>query len=143
MGFLILYVQNFVKVVYMDEPSSGLDPASRKNLWNVVKHAKQNRAIILTSILSLFCGFWFRSTLFCSFYLDILSLLSSHANINILSLSTILIILGFMLSAHSMEEAEALCDRLGIFVNGNLQCVGNAKEVTLLNWFAVSKSFAK
>jgi len=37
-----------------------------------------------------------------------------------------------MSSAHSMEEAEALCDRLGIFVNGSLQCVGNAKEVTLL-----------
>ncbi|XP_020227731.1 ABC transporter A family member 7 [Cajanus cajan] len=67
------------RVVYMDEPSSGLDPASRKSLWNVVKHAKQNRAIILTT--------------------------------------------------HSMEEAEALCDRLGIFVNGSLQCVGNPKEL--------------
>uniref|UniRef100_A0A0E0N8P5 ATPase AAA-type core domain-containing protein n=1 Tax=Oryza rufipogon TaxID=4529 RepID=A0A0E0N8P5_ORYRU len=37
------------KVVYMDEPSSGLDPASRKDLWNAVKSAKQDRAIILTS----------------------------------------------------------------------------------------------
>lgn len=34
----------------MDEPSTGLDPASRKNLWNVVKRAKQDRAIILTSM---------------------------------------------------------------------------------------------
>jgi ABC-type multidrug transport system ATPase subunit len=34
-----------------------------------------------------------------------------------------------MLSAHSMEEAEALCDRLGIFVDGSLQCIGNPKEV--------------
>ncbi|PWA77372.1 ABC2-like protein [Artemisia annua] len=67
------------KVVYMDEPSTGLDPASRNNLWNVVKRAKQNRAIILTT--------------------------------------------------HSMEEAEHLCDRLGIFVDGNLQCVGNPKEL--------------
>jgi len=33
----------------MDEPSTGLDPASRSNLWNVVKRAKQDRAIILTS----------------------------------------------------------------------------------------------
>lgn len=33
------------------------------------------------------------------------------------------------ISAHSMEEAEALCDRVGIFVNGELQCIGNAKEV--------------
>ncbi|GLT74737.1 hypothetical protein SLA2020_465170 [Shorea laevis] len=67
------------KVVYMDEPSTGLDPASRNNLWNVVKQAKQDRAIILTT--------------------------------------------------HSMEEAEVLCDRLGIFVGGRLQCIGNPKEL--------------
>ncbi|KAK3406294.1 hypothetical protein EUGRSUZ_K02457, partial [Eucalyptus grandis] len=67
------------KVVYMDEPSTGLDPASRNNLWNVVKHAKKDRAIILTT--------------------------------------------------HSMEEAEVLCDRLGIFVDGSLQCIGNPKEL--------------
>ncbi|KAJ9677375.1 hypothetical protein PVL29_022384 [Vitis rotundifolia] len=70
---------NFWKVVYMDEPSTGLDPASRNNLWNVVKRAKQGRAIILTT--------------------------------------------------HSMEEAEVLCDRLGIFVDGSLQCIGNPKEL--------------
>lgn len=67
------------KVVYMDEPSTGLDPASRNNLWNVVKQAKQDRAIILTT--------------------------------------------------HSMEEAEVLCDRIGIFVDGSLQCIGNPKEL--------------
>ncbi|KAK7411461.1 hypothetical protein VNO78_02894 [Psophocarpus tetragonolobus] len=67
------------KVVYMDEPSTGLDPASRNNLWNVVKRAKQDRAIILTT--------------------------------------------------HSMEEAEVLCDRLGIFVDGGLHCIGNPKEL--------------
>jgi ABC-type multidrug transport system ATPase subunit len=32
--------------------------------------------------------------------------------------------------AHSMEEAETLCDRVGIFVSGELQCIGNSKEVT-------------
>ncbi|KNA24418.1 hypothetical protein SOVF_016000 [Spinacia oleracea] len=67
------------KVVFMDEPSTGLDPASRNNLWNVVKHAKQDRAIVLTT--------------------------------------------------HSMEEAESLCDRLGIFVDGSLQCIADAKEL--------------
>ncbi|EOA15012.1 hypothetical protein CARUB_v10028362mg [Capsella rubella] len=67
------------KVVYMDEPSTGLDPASRKNLWTVIQRAKQATAIILTT--------------------------------------------------HSMEEAEFLCDRLGIFVDGGLQCVGNPKEL--------------
>ncbi|KAK2441657.1 Phospholipid-transporting ATPase abca7 [Trifolium repens] len=67
------------RVVYMDEPSTGLDPASRKNLWKVVNRAKQDRAIILTT--------------------------------------------------HSMEEAEVLCDRLGIFVEGSFQCIGNPKEL--------------
>lgn len=35
----------------MDEPTTGLDPESRNNLWHVVKMAKTNRAIILTSKL--------------------------------------------------------------------------------------------
>jgi ABC-type multidrug transport system ATPase subunit len=41
-----------LQVVYMDEPSTGLDPASRYNLWSVVKQSKQDRAIILTSKLA-------------------------------------------------------------------------------------------
>ena len=28
----------------MDEPSTGLDPASRRSLWDVVKAAKENKA---------------------------------------------------------------------------------------------------
>ena len=28
-----------------------------------------------------------------------------------------------------MEEAEMLCDRLGIFVDGQLVCIGNPKEI--------------
>jgi len=63
----------------MDEPSTGLDPASRRSLWTAIKRAKNHTAIILTT--------------------------------------------------HSMEEAEFLCDRLGIFVDGRLQCVGNPKEL--------------
>ncbi|KAF2927371.1 hypothetical protein DAI22_06g200400 [Oryza sativa Japonica Group] len=67
------------KVVYMDEPSTGLDPASRKSLWDAVKQAKRDRAIVLTT--------------------------------------------------HSMEEAEVLCDRLCIMVDGSLQCIGTPKEL--------------
>lgn len=58
----------------------GLDPASRRNLWEVVKANKAGRATILTT--------------------------------------------------HSMEEAETLCDRLGIFVDGELVCIGAPKEIT-------------
>ncbi|XP_047270508.1 LOW QUALITY PROTEIN: ABC transporter A family member 7-like [Capsicum annuum] len=67
------------RVVYLDEPSTGLDPASRDTLWTVVKNARKGRAIILTT--------------------------------------------------HSMEEADYLCDRLGIFVDGSLQCIGNSTEL--------------
>ena len=68
------------QVVYLDEPSTGLDPSSRQNLWSVVKAARAGRGIILTT--------------------------------------------------HSMEEAAALCDRLGIFVDGQLVCIGAPKELT-------------
>lgn len=67
-------------VVYLDEPSTGLDPSSRHLLWEVIKNARKNKAVVLTT--------------------------------------------------HSMEEAEALCDRLGIFVGGRLQCLGNPKDLT-------------
>ena len=59
------------QVCYLDEPSTGLDPASRRTLWSVIKDAKKRSALMLTT--------------------------------------------------HSMEEAEELCDRLGIFI-GTLQC---------------------
>ena len=57
----------------------GLDPASRRALWDVVRANKHDKAIILTT--------------------------------------------------HSMQEAEILCDRLGIFVDGELFCLGNPKEL--------------
>ncbi|KAK2664002.1 hypothetical protein Ddye_002576 [Dipteronia dyeriana] len=88
------------KVVYMDEPSTGLDPASRNTLWKAVKQAKQDRAIVLTNTLSL-------------------SLSLPAAPTPPTSLNT----------SHSMEEAEALCDRLGIFVDGSLECIGNPREL--------------
>ncbi|CAL5002372.1 unnamed protein product [Urochloa decumbens] len=67
------------KVVYMDEPSTGLDSRSRNDLWNIIKRAKKDCTIILTT--------------------------------------------------HSMEEAEELCDRIGIFINGNFHCIGTPKEL--------------
>ncbi|KAK8968288.1 ABC transporter A family member 7 [Platanthera guangdongensis] len=67
------------KVVYMDEPSTGLDPGSRKKVWNVIQHTKSSSTVILTT--------------------------------------------------HSMQEAKALCDRLGIFVDGYLQCIGSPAEL--------------
>ena len=34
-----------------------------------------------------------------------------------------------ILTTHSMEEADALCNRVGIIVNGTLQCVGSTQHL--------------
>jgi len=62
------------EVILMDEPSTGLDPKARTNLWSVIRTAKKKSCLLLTT--------------------------------------------------HSMEEAEALCDRVGIFVNGEMKSIG-------------------
>ena len=36
-------------VVYMDEPSTGLDPASRRQLWDVISRAKRDKSVVLTT----------------------------------------------------------------------------------------------
>lgn len=66
-------------VTYLDEPSTGLDPASRHNLWDVIIASKGKRSLILTT--------------------------------------------------HSMEEADVLCDRIGIMDFGRLQCLGTSPEL--------------
>ena len=35
-----------------------------------------------------------------------------------------------ILTTHSMQEAEVLCDRLGIFVDGELFTIGNPRDIT-------------
>jgi len=67
-------------VCYLDEPSTGLDPASRRTLWTAIKEAKKKSSVLLTT--------------------------------------------------HSMEEAEVLCERLGIFIDGGLHCLAPPKSLT-------------
>jgi ABC-type multidrug transport system ATPase subunit len=67
------------EVVLLDEPSAGLDPVSRRNLWRVILTTMSNRAVILTT--------------------------------------------------HSMEEAEALCRRIGIMVLGQMRCLGSKQHL--------------
>ncbi|XP_023336664.1 retinal-specific ATP-binding cassette transporter [Eurytemora carolleeae] len=72
-------------IIFLDEPSTGVDPVARRNLWNIIQGIQANgQAVVLTS--------------------------------------------------HSMEECEALCDRLGIMVNGQFQCFGTVNH--LKNKFA-------
>jgi len=69
-------------VVFLDEPSTGMDPEARRFMWNVISRISRERkqsSIILTT--------------------------------------------------HSMEEAEALATKMGIMVNGNLQCLGTSQHI--------------
>ena len=58
-------------VMVLDEPTTGLDPQSRRNLWSLLRRYREEGAFIL-------------------------------------------------LTTHSMEEAEALCDRVGIIKGGRV-----------------------
>lgn len=66
-------------VVLLDEPSAGLDPKSRRNLWNVILRTMSHRSVVLTT--------------------------------------------------HSMEETEALCNRIGIMVKGQLHALGTKQHL--------------
>jgi ATP-binding cassette subfamily A (ABC1) protein 3 len=67
-------------LVFLDEPSTGVDPVARRNLWSIIGGIQRNgQSVVLTS--------------------------------------------------HSMEECEALCDRLAIMVNGQFQCFGSSSHL--------------
>merc|ERR1711865_424666 len=61
-------------VVFLDEPTTGLDPETKRNIWTLIDSFKKNRCVVLTT--------------------------------------------------HSMDEADALCARIGIMSHGRLRCIG-------------------
>ena len=63
------------KVVYLDEPTSGIDTASRRTIWDIIERHRAGRVTVLTT--------------------------------------------------HSMDEADALADRIGIMATGRLRCIGS------------------
>jgi len=68
------------EVLFLDEPTTGLDPVSRRQIWEIVENLKQRgRTVLLTT--------------------------------------------------HYMEEAERLCDRVGIIDHGKLLALGSPREL--------------
>lgn len=77
---LALALINQPRLVFLDEPSTGLDPQSRRNLWGIIKELKdEGRTLILTT--------------------------------------------------HSMEEAEYLCDHIAIMDQGTIIASGSPGEL--------------
>ncbi len=75
---LALALINKPNLVFLDEPSTGLDPQSRRNLWNIVEQIKkEGKTIIMTT--------------------------------------------------HSMEEAEYLCDEIAIMDQGKIIAQGSPR----------------
>ncbi|XP_017880849.1 ATP-binding cassette sub-family A member 5-like isoform X1 [Ceratina calcarata] len=68
------------KVVLMDEPSTGMDPRSKRFLWDTILASFQGGR-------------------------------------------------GAILTTHSMEEADALCSRVGIMVKGEMRCIGSTQHL--------------
>ncbi len=66
-------------IVFLDEPSTGMDPQARRFMWKLISTTMANRSVVLTT--------------------------------------------------HSMEECEALCNRIGIMTNGRLQCLGTSQHL--------------
>ncbi|MDO4380851.1 MAG: ATP-binding cassette domain-containing protein [Clostridia bacterium] len=71
---------NEPKVLFLDEPTLGLDVRARRDLWKVIEELKGKMTVILTT--------------------------------------------------HYLEEAEALCDEIGIMNEGKLRALGTAKEIS-------------
>lgn len=67
-------------MVFLDEPTTGVDPTSRRFMWSCIQDfQKHNKNIVLTS--------------------------------------------------HSMDECEHLCNRLAIMANGQLECIGPVQHL--------------
>ncbi|CAB1096317.1 ABC [Ectocarpus sp. CCAP 1310/34] len=70
------------RVVFLDEPSTGMDPIARRFMWDIISRmttTDRECSVILTT--------------------------------------------------HSMEEAESLCNNIGIMVNGRLRCLGSTQHL--------------
>ncbi len=77
---LALALINQPRLIFLDEPSTGLDPQSRRNLWDIIRQLKEEgRTLILTT--------------------------------------------------HSMEEAEYLCDEIAIMDQGTIIANGSPEEL--------------
>lgn len=67
-------------IIFLDEPTTGVDPKSRRFVWHCIKSLQQQKKTIV-------------------------------------------------LTSHSMDECEVLCNRLGIMKNGELKCIGYIQKL--------------
>jgi len=76
---LVISLIGVPPVIFMDEPSSGMDIIAKRFFWRVIEALRKEHAVILTT--------------------------------------------------HSMEEAESVCSRVCIIVDGKLKCLGSLQRI--------------
>lgn len=81
-------------VLVLDEPTTGLDPQSRRDLWSSLRRYRDAGALIL-------------------------------------------------ITTHYMEEAEALCDRVGIILDGKLLALDTVANLRSINDYEYKITFTK
>ena len=70
------------EIILLDEPSTGMDPEARRQMWEVIHNISKNKK---------------KATI--------------------------------IMTTHVMEEAESLCKKIGILVNGEFKCFGTSDEI--------------
>jgi ABC-type multidrug transport system ATPase subunit len=71
-------------ILILDEPTAGVDPLNRENIWRIIQQYREHKADEPASIL---------------------------------------------LTTHHLDEADTLCDRIGIMKEGRLQCIAPQEEL--------------
>lgn len=100
-------------VIFLDEPSTGMDPVARRLLWDAVTRTRESgKAIIITS---------HRYALW--------NMVEEVGFLSFVILTHLLYLLNLMRSLISMEECEALCTRLAVMVNGQFKCLGSPQHL--------------
>jgi ABC-type multidrug transport system ATPase subunit len=95
MVYFLASVTGDSQVVFLDEPTTGLDPVSRRQVWNILQAARDG----------------------------VTSTAAGEANGKGRA---------FVLTTHSMEEAETLCTRIGILAKGRMRCLATQQRLKVL-----------
>ncbi|CAE7225327.1 ABCA1 [Symbiodinium microadriaticum] len=117
-------------LVFLDEPSTGVDPAARRLMWHVISAVSTMRRESTVGIRAEPMGKEFRSPREAeTTRLPKRTRLSRLRFADSLTETPKLSGTRVILTTHNMEEAEALCSRVGIMVGGRLRCFGSNQRL--------------